>query len=146
MVVSQQTAEALTALDLTVALTNFFIRLDDLVAKALVISFLVIMKKELANGPLGDMVANIRQASLDPVKAPTWVFFGQSQYEVHDDLSLLALRFQQGLDLDTLKVIDLLLVVIGQGSQDRDEELSRLQNKSHLSQFLHGSPGHFHGD
>ncbi len=50
MVVSQQTAEALTALDLTVALTNFFIRLDDLVAKALMISFLVIMKKELANG------------------------------------------------------------------------------------------------
>ena len=43
MVVSQQTAEALTALDLTVALTNFFIRLDDLVAKTLVISFLVIM-------------------------------------------------------------------------------------------------------
>ena len=43
MVVSQQTAEALTALDLTVALTNLFIRLDDLVAKALVISFLVIM-------------------------------------------------------------------------------------------------------
>ena len=35
MVVSQQTAEALTALDLTLALTNFFIRLDDLVAKAL---------------------------------------------------------------------------------------------------------------
>ncbi len=50
MVVSQQTAEALTALDLTVALTNFFIRLDDLVIKALMISFLVIMKKELANG------------------------------------------------------------------------------------------------
>ena len=50
MVVSQQTAEALTALDLTVALTNFFIRLDDLVAKALMISFLVIMKKELAKG------------------------------------------------------------------------------------------------
>ena len=41
MVVSQQTAEALTALDLTVALTNFFIRLDDLVIKALMISFLV---------------------------------------------------------------------------------------------------------
>ena len=39
MVVSQQTAEALTALDLTVALTNFFIRLDDLVIKALMISF-----------------------------------------------------------------------------------------------------------
>ncbi|MCH8044028.1 MAG: hypothetical protein IID44_09955 [Planctomycetes bacterium] len=39
MVVSQQTAEALTALDLTVAPTNFFIRLDDLVAKALMISF-----------------------------------------------------------------------------------------------------------
>ncbi len=38
-VVSQQTAEALAALDLTVALTNFFIRLDDLVAKALMISF-----------------------------------------------------------------------------------------------------------
>ena len=50
MVVSQQTAEALTALDLTVVLTNFLIRLDDLVAKALAISFLVIMKKELANG------------------------------------------------------------------------------------------------
>ncbi len=50
MVVSQQTAEALTALDLTLALTYFFIRLDDLVAKTLVISFLVIMKKELANG------------------------------------------------------------------------------------------------
>ena len=50
MVVSQQTAEALTALDLTLALTNFFIRLDDLVAKTLMISFLVIMKKELANG------------------------------------------------------------------------------------------------
>ena len=50
MVVSQQTAEALTALDLTVALTNFFLRLDDLVIKALMISFLVIMKKELANG------------------------------------------------------------------------------------------------
>ena len=50
MVVSQQTAEALTALDLTVALTNFFIRLDDLVAKALVISFLVIVKNELADG------------------------------------------------------------------------------------------------
>ena len=50
MVVSQQTAEALTALDLTVALTNFFIRLDDLVIKALMISFLVIMKQELANG------------------------------------------------------------------------------------------------
>ncbi len=50
MVVSQQTAEALTALDLTVALTNFFIRLDDLVAKALMISFLVIMKNELADG------------------------------------------------------------------------------------------------
>ena len=50
MVVSQQAAEALTALDLTVALTNFFLRLDDLVIKALMISFLVIMKKELANG------------------------------------------------------------------------------------------------
>ena len=50
MVVSQQAAEALTALDLTVALTNFFIRLDDLAAKTLVISFLVIMKKELAKG------------------------------------------------------------------------------------------------
>ena len=32
------------------ALTDFFIRLDDLVAKALMTSFLVIMKKELANG------------------------------------------------------------------------------------------------
>jgi len=41
MEVSQQTAEALTALDLTLTLTNFFIRLDDLVAKALMISFLV---------------------------------------------------------------------------------------------------------
>jgi hypothetical protein len=37
MAVLQQTAEALTALDLTVALTNFYIRLDDLVAKALAI-------------------------------------------------------------------------------------------------------------
>ena len=43
MVVSQQSAEALTALDLTVAPTNFFLRLDDLVAMALVIYFLVIM-------------------------------------------------------------------------------------------------------
>ena len=43
----------------------------------------------------------------------------------------LALRYQQGLDLDTLKVIDLLLVVIDEGSQDRDQELPRLQNKSH---------------
>ncbi len=50
MIVSQQAAEALTALDLTVVLANFFIRLDDLVAKALVISFLVIVKNELANG------------------------------------------------------------------------------------------------
>ena len=31
MVVSQQTAEALTALDLTVVSTDFFLRLDDLV-------------------------------------------------------------------------------------------------------------------
>ncbi len=50
MVVSQQTAKALMAFDLTVALTNFFSRIDDLVGQALVISFLVIMKKELANG------------------------------------------------------------------------------------------------
>ena len=50
MVVSQQAAEALTALDVTAVEANFFIRLDDLVAKALVISFLVKMKKELANG------------------------------------------------------------------------------------------------
>ncbi len=57
MVVSQQTAEALTALDLTLALTNFFIRLDDLVAKTLVISFLVIMKKELANGAAEHVLA-----------------------------------------------------------------------------------------
>ncbi len=50
MIVSQQAAEALTALDLTVVPANFFIRLDDLVAKALVISFLVIVKKKLAHG------------------------------------------------------------------------------------------------
>ncbi len=48
MVVSQQTAEALTALDLTVVEANFFIRIDELVVKALMISFLVKMKKELA--------------------------------------------------------------------------------------------------
>ena len=57
MVVSQQAAEALTALDLTLALTNFFIRFDDLVAKALVISFLVIMKKELANSTAKHVLA-----------------------------------------------------------------------------------------
>jgi len=50
MVVSQQAAEALTALDLTVVEANFFIRIDDLVAKALVVSFLVKMKQELAHG------------------------------------------------------------------------------------------------
>ncbi len=50
MVVSQQAAKALTALNLTVVEVNFFIRLDDLVAKALVISFLVKMNKELAHG------------------------------------------------------------------------------------------------
>ena len=151
--------------------------------------------EDVADSRVGDVVANIGQATLDPVKAPTWVFFGQSQYEVHDDLShtwptwflflaaiavipllgdqlsmptqqrvrsddggqfhqglspqsfgfdgqytalvvseedpLFALRFQQGLDLRLLKVIDLLLVMIDQGSQDRDEELPWLQNKSH---------------
>ena len=43
VVVSQNAAEAFAALDLTVALTNLFIRLDDRVAKALMISFPMIM-------------------------------------------------------------------------------------------------------
>ncbi len=143
--------------------------------------------EDVADGRVRDVEVNIGQTTLDPVKAPSWVFFGQSQYKVHDHLPqtwptgflllaviavvpflghqlsmptqqgvrcddcsqfhqglaaecfgfdgqytalvvieqdpLLALRFQQGLDLDALKVIDLLLVVIDQGSQDRDEEL-----------------------
>jgi hypothetical protein len=55
VVVSQNAAESLAALDLTMALTDFFIRLDDLVAKALMISFLVIMF-QIRNGSASQRV------------------------------------------------------------------------------------------
>ena len=57
MVVPQQAAESLVALDLTILPANFITRCDDLVVEALVISFLVIMLQELADSGAKHLLA-----------------------------------------------------------------------------------------
>ena len=57
MVVPQQTAEPLVALDLTILPANFITRRDDLVVESLVISLSVIMFQELADGGAKHLLA-----------------------------------------------------------------------------------------
>ena len=57
MVVPQQTAESLVALDLTILPANFITRRDDLVVESLVISLSVIMFQELADGGAKHLLA-----------------------------------------------------------------------------------------
>ena len=66
----------------------------------------------------------------------------QTALLVVEQFPLLALRFQQGLDLSTLKIIDQLLVVIDPGSKDHHEELPGLQNEAH--DWLAAETGCFH--
>ena len=49
MVIPQQSAQALLAFNVVLLLSDFLTRFDQVVVKALVISFLVIMKKVLGN-------------------------------------------------------------------------------------------------
>ena len=42
--------------------------------------------EDVADGRGRDVVADIGQYTLDPVKSPCGIFLGESQYEIHDDL------------------------------------------------------------
>ena len=42
--------------------------------------------EDVADGRIADMVTNIGQRALNTIEAPVWVFSGESQYKIHDDL------------------------------------------------------------